>query len=125
MSDWKDDYNLLGLGGLTSLVTNVKVSLWGNEVLIECVYNPEERLPYVLAFKDCRDIRWTVHDEEEVGELEAEFFGIYLGESAHRKPTVLTTDIFELSILYGSFRIHKEENLNPPMADLETKVLVS
>ncbi len=62
----------------------------GNEVLIECVYNPEERLPYVLAFKDCRDIRWTVHDEEEVGELEAEFFGIYLGESAHRKLAVLT-----------------------------------
>ncbi|MCY7381305.1 MAG: hypothetical protein LH628_01720 [Microcoleus sp. CAN_BIN18] len=90
MSDWKDDYNLLGLGRLTSLVTNVKVSLWGNEVLIECVYNPEERLPYVLAFKDCRDIRWTVHDEEEVGELEAEFFGIYLGESAHRKLAVLT-----------------------------------
>jgi hypothetical protein len=43
MSDWKDDYNLLGLGGLTSLVTNIKVALWGNEVLIECVYNPEER----------------------------------------------------------------------------------
>ena len=125
MSDWKDDYNLLGLGGLTSLVTNIKVSLWGNEVLIECVYNPEERFPYVLAFKDCRDIRWTVHDEEEVGELEAEFLGICLGQSAHRKPAVLTTDIFEVSILYGSFSIHKEENLNPQMADLETEVLVS
>ena len=125
MSDWKDDYNLLGLGGLTSLVTTIKVSLWGNEVLIECVYNPEERFPYVLAFKDCRDIRWTVHDEEEVGELEAEFLGICLGQSAHRKPAVLTTDIFEVSILYGSFSIHKEENLNPQMADLETEVLVS
>ncbi|PSB43757.1 hypothetical protein C7B67_23440, partial [filamentous cyanobacterium Phorm 6] len=63
--------------------------------------------------------------EEEVGELEAEFFGIYLGESAHRKPAVLTTDIFEILILYGSFRIHKEESLNSEMADLETKVLVS
>ncbi len=125
MSDWKDDYNLLGLGGLTSLVTNVKVSLWGNEVLIECVYNPEERLPYVLAFKDCRDIMWTVHHEEEVGELEAEFLGISLGESAHRKPAVITTDIFEISILYGSFSIHKEENLTPEIADLETEVLVS
>jgi Ca2+/Na+ antiporter len=125
MSDWKDDYNLLGLGGLTSLVTNIKV-----------------------------------HTEEEVGELEAEFFGICLGESSHRKPAVLTADIFEVSILYGSFsihiksvsigiinlsllflcvlcafavksfrcnrkRYHKEENLNPQMADLETKVLVS
>ncbi len=125
MSDWKDDYNLLGFGGLTSLVTSVKVSLWGSEVLIECVYNPEERLPYTLAFKDCREIGWTVHDEEEVGELEAEFFGICLGESSHRKPAVLTTDIFEISILYGSFSIHKGENLNLEITDLETKVLVS
>ncbi len=109
---------MLGLGGLTSLVTNVKVSLWGNEVLIECVYNPEERLPYVLAFKDCRDIIWTVHHEEEVGEQEAEFLGISLGESAHRKPAVITTDIFEISILYDSFRIHKEENLNPEIAQI-------
>lgn len=125
MNDWKDDYNLLGLGGLTSLITNVKVSLWGNEVLIECVYSPEQRLPYLLEFKDCRDIRWTVHDEEEVNELEAEFFGISFGEPEHHKPAVITTDIFEISILYGSFSIHKEENINSPIADLETEVLAS
>ncbi|MCU0542884.1 MAG: hypothetical protein MUE44_11915 [Oscillatoriaceae cyanobacterium Prado104] len=125
MSDWKDDYNLLGLGGLTSLITNVKVSAWGNEVAIECVYNPEERLPYVLSFKDCREIGWTVHDEEEVGEIEAEFFGISLGEPEHRKPAVITTDIFEISILYGSFSIHKEEQVNFEKADLATEVLVS
>ena len=125
MNDWKDDYKLLGLGGFTSLITNVKVSSWGNEVSIECVYNPEERLPYVLAFKDCRDIGWTVHDEEEVGELEAEFFGISLGEPEHRKPAVITTDIFEISILYGSFSIYKEENQNSEIADLKTEVFVS
>jgi len=124
MSDWKDDYNLLGLGDFTSLITNVKVSLWGNEVLIECVYNPEERLPYRLAFKDCRDISWTVHDEEEVGELEAEFFGISLGEPKHRKPAVITTDICEISILYGSFSIHKGKRLNSEIAEanLETRL---
>ncbi|WP_242723101.1 hypothetical protein [Microcoleus vaginatus] len=114
---------MLGLGGFTSLITKVNVSLWGSEVLIECVYNPEERLPYMLTFKDCRDISWTVHDEEAVGEPEAEFFGITLGESEHRKPAVITTDIFEISILYGSFRIHKGKNLNSE--NLETEVLVS
>ena len=125
MSDWKDDYNLLGLGGFTSLITNVNVSLWGNELLIECVYNPEERLPYLLAFKDCRQISWTVHDEDEVGEPEAGFFGITLGEPKHRKPAVITIDIFEISILYGGLRIHKGENLNSEIADVETQVLVS
>ena len=84
-------------------------------------------MPYILAFKDCRDISWTVHDEEAVGELEAEFFGISLGDAEHRKPAVITTDIFEISILYGSFSIHKGENLNAEVAevDLETEVLVS
>lgn len=125
MTNFRDDYNLLGLGSLTSLITNVNVSLWGNEVLIECVYSPEQRLPYLLEFKDCRDIRWTVHDEEEVNELEAEFFGISLGEPEHHKPAVITTDIFEISILYGSFRIQKKENLNSPITDLETEVLGS
>ena len=126
MSDWKDDYNLLGLGGFTSLITKVNVSLWGNEVLIECVYNPEERLPYILAFKDCRDISWTVHDEEAVGELEAEFFGISLGDAEHRKPAVITTDIFEISILYGSFSIQKGENLNAEyVADSTARKLIA
>lgn len=125
MTEWQDDYNLLGLGGLTSLITNVKVSAWGNEVSIECVYNPEERLPYVLEFKDCRAIGWTVHDEEEVGESEAEFFGISLGEPEHSKPAVITTDIFEISILYGSFSLHKGEKLTFETADLEAEVLVS
>lgn len=125
MSDWNDDYNLLGLGGLTSLITKVNVSSWGNEVLIECVYNPEERLPYILAFKDCRDITWTVHDEEAVGELEAEFFGISLGDAEHRKPAVITTDIFEISILYGSFSIQKGENLNAEyVADSTARKLI-
>ena len=107
MTEWKDDYHLLGLGGLTSLITNVTVSNWGNTVLIQCLYNGLEKVPYALEFKDCRDIRWTVHDEEEVGEAEADIFGITLGEGGHRKPAVIHTDIFEISILYGSFRIQK------------------
>lgn len=116
MTEWKDDYHLLGLGGLTSLVTNVKVSLWGNEVLIECVYNPEERLPYVLVFKDCHNISWNVYHPEDVKEPEAEFYGISLGESSHRKSAILTTDIFEISILYGSFSIPKTALCNKEVA---------
>ena len=103
-----DDYDLLRLGGLTSLVTGVKVALWGNQVSLECVYDPTgNRLPYVLIFQDCCDTRWTVHDDEEVHELEADLIGISLGEEAHRKPAVIHTDIFEISILYGSFKLQK------------------
>ncbi|MEH2275434.1 MAG: hypothetical protein V7K40_11750 [Nostoc sp.] len=103
-----DDYHLLKLGGLTSLITSVNVFLWGNEVSVECVYEPtEDRLPYVLVFQDCHDIRWSVHDSEEVHELEADLIGFSIGAESHKKAAVITTDIFELSIIYGSFVIQK------------------
>jgi hypothetical protein len=119
-----DDYELLNIGGLTSLVTNVNVSLWGNEVVLECIYDPTgDRSPYSLVFQDCRFITWEVHDEEEIQEPEADLIGIHLGEDAHRKAALIHTDIFEISILYGSFSVRKGENFNPGTADLETGVL--
>lgn len=119
-----DDYELLNVGGLTSLVTNVNVSLWGNEVVLECIYDPTgDRTPYSLVFQDCRFITWEVHDEEEVKEPEADLIGIHLGEDAHRKAALIHTDIFEISILYGSFSVCKRENFHAATAELKTEIL--
>lgn len=108
MTNWNDDYPLLNLGGLTSLIKTVNVSLWGNEITFECLYNPENPIPYQMVFKDCQEIQWTVHDLELVNELQADLFGISLGENHHRKSAVITTDIFEISILYDQFILNKE-----------------
>jgi len=117
-----DDYQLLNLGGLTSLVTNVTMSLWGHDVAIECLYDPTgDRLPYILNFQDCREIRWEIHDPEEVHETFAELIGIHLGEGDRQKPALIHTDIFEISLLYGTFnleRIPSSQNI------LQTKPLV-
>ncbi len=84
------------------------VSLWGNKVSFECVYDPTgNRLPYVLIFQDCRDLRWEVYHPEDVHDLEADLIGISLGEDAHRRSAVIYTDMFEISILYESFRLQK------------------
>ena len=121
-----DDYNLLNLGELTSLVTNVNVSLWGNEIVFECIYDPtRDRLPYTIVFHDCRDISWEVFHPEDVQDPEADLIGIHLGENAHRKAALIHTDIFEISILYGSFSIHKEQDLNSEITELDTEVLMS
>ncbi|WP_373538027.1 hypothetical protein [Microcoleus sp.] len=121
-----DDYNLLNLGGLTSLVTNVNVSLWGNEILFQCIYDPTgDRLPYTIVFHDCRDVSWEVFHPEDVQDREADLIGIHLGEDDHRQAALIHTDIFAISILYGSFSIHKGEDLNLEITDLETKILVS
>lgn len=107
MSNWKDDYELLGVGKFTSLITNIDVCLWGNKVKIECAYNPLNRSHYVMIFKDCREIKWDIYHPEDAREDEADLIGISLGEDEHRKPAVIHTDIFEISILYGSFSVHK------------------
>lgn len=45
------DYLTLGLGSLTSIVTEVDVSAWGHRVTLSCQYNPgsEDRL-YTITF---------------------------------------------------------------------------
>jgi hypothetical protein len=46
-----DDYVLLGLGELTSLITAITISGWGSQVLLECIYDPTGgRLPYIPLF---------------------------------------------------------------------------
>ena len=66
-----------------------------------------EKLAFVLVFQDCHDIRLSVHDSEEVHELEADLIGFSIGAESHKKAAVITTDIFELSIIYGSFVLQK------------------
>ncbi|OCQ97500.1 hypothetical protein BCD67_24620 [Oscillatoriales cyanobacterium USR001] len=108
-----DDYKKLNLGGLTSLVTNVKMSCWGNELFFECVYDPTgDRLSYTLVFHDCHNIIWNVYHPEDSKELEADLIGIHLGEHEHQRPAIIHTDIFEISILYGSFSVEKSSVFN-------------
>ena len=121
-----DDYELLNLGGLTSLITNINVSLWGNQIVFECIYDPTgHRSPYSIVFQDCRDISWEVFHPEDVKDPEADLIGFHLGEDAHRTAALIHTDIFEVSILYGSFSIQKGEDFNSSTSDLETEILAS
>ncbi|MBF2005504.1 MAG: hypothetical protein IGS49_08560 [Chlorogloeopsis fritschii C42_A2020_084] len=102
------DYALLALGEATSLVTDVMFTKWGSEVVISCLYNPQESSkPYKLIFKDCNEVRWQVIDAEDVQESTADLIGFSIGAESHKKPAVITTDIFEISIIYGSFVLQK------------------
>ena len=101
------DYHLLGLGDFTSVVTEVQVRLWGSEVSIQCLYDPATCQPYSLLFTDCREIRWNVHDSGAIRDSEANLIGFLLGQEDHQQPAVITTDIFEIFILYGRFEIKR------------------
>ncbi len=97
------DYHLLGLGPSHSAVTEVSVKLWGNTLVISCLYEPfGDRQPYQLVFTDTRELVWNVHDTDCLEQGSSDLIGFILGEGKHRKPALLTTDIFELQVLYDS-----------------------
>lgn len=105
-----DDYKLLGLGELTSLITDVEISHWGTEVMLKCVYAPRgERLPYQLTFHNCQEIQWNVHDLESTSDLEADLIGLCLGKESYQQPAVIHTDIFELAIFYDNYSLEQVE----------------
>ena len=87
------------------MVTGVVVTKWGAEVTFSFLYALQQ--PYQLVFHDCRELQWDVHSAEDVDEEIANLIGIALGEKGHVKAAVVTTDIFELSILYGSWEVQK------------------
>ncbi len=103
-----DDFNRLGLGSFTCLITKITISSWGKDVLIDCTYHPDERLPFRLVFLNCREIKWLVDNPENSHELEADIIDFQSGESAHRQPAFFYTDIFQLWILYEHLRLDKD-----------------
>lgn len=100
------DYRLLGIGDATSLITNIAFTRWGSEVIISCNYDPLGRArAYVLIFKLCTEVIFRSQNIEKLDETAAELIGLVAGEANYLAPAVITTDIFELSILYGSFEL--------------------
>ncbi|MHC5729762.1 MAG: hypothetical protein ACYT04_45145 [Nostoc sp.] len=102
-----DDFALLGLRDSTSLITNVQFVLQRKEVLIDCVYDPDDRLPYRFVFYDCREIKWNLLFPDDTCDTEADIFDFLLGKENHSKPALFHTDIFDITILYASFKLEK------------------
>lgn len=102
-----DSFSLLGFGNFTSLITKIEIISWGKKVIINCVYDPDDRLPYQFIFHDCREIKWNLIFPEEVDQLEADIIDFILGREAYEHPALFHTDIFQLTILYGHLELQK------------------
>ena len=87
-----------------SLVTSLHVGRWGNELVVEGFDDPLTRRQVRLVFRDCREIRWSNY-EVAPSEIEADVVGLCVGQSNYREPALITTDLFELSVLYGSCEV--------------------
>lgn len=104
------DYALLNLGKAASVVTNVQVTKWGSNVVVSCLYDPlGSSQPYQLIFRECSEVRWQMIELENVQESTADLIGFSIGTEAYQEAAVLTTDVFELSIIYSDFVFQKLE----------------
>jgi hypothetical protein len=101
------DYQALGLGEAASVVTAVTVDKDQHTFMISCLYDPQDvQMPYTLCFKQCEHIAWQIFNAlRDLQQLDAELIGIWLGPSGAQQWAVLTTDVFELSFVYGSFSL--------------------
>jgi hypothetical protein len=95
---YTEDYHKLGIGGITSLITDVRFSHWGSVVCLECVYDPHgTKLPYRIIFRGCCQVEWNVWDSLNLLDAEADLIGIHLGVADYQEPALIhTDDIFEL-----------------------------
>jgi hypothetical protein len=101
-----------------SLITDVRVVEWGRQVIVEALDDPLTRNRLFLVFRDCRDLHWSLHGDESVAETEADVIGFCTGKGRHREPAVLTTDLFELAIHYGSLEVRTPLTTSEPVESL-------
>lgn len=102
-----------------SIVSDVHIMKWGSEVQVECLDDPVTRQLYVLVFKNCVEVRWSVHEPHDVHDTEDNLIGVLLGKGNYQEPALITGGIFELSVLYESFELQKYDKKQPVLSYLE------
>ena len=101
-------YSLLNLqvGNLT--VTDVRLSHWGSEIAVSCIYQyPPEEKTFRLIFKDCRGIEWNVIKGDIAEGEQAQLMTHDLGEGRHQRTARIATTLIELIISYGELVVEK------------------
>lgn len=92
-----------------SLVTDIRVRNWASELVLVCLDDPLTRRAYELVFANCRDLRWSSDETESISAeaTEADIIGFRPGQASYVEPAILTTDLFELSILYDRLEVRE------------------
>jgi hypothetical protein len=91
-------YQLLGVPPAGLLITDARVTLWGKELSLDCVYNPDEPKHFRLTFQSCQEIHWQIFDQDVHGADEVDVIGIHIGQEAYRESATIHTDIFEINV---------------------------
>ncbi len=110
MQDRNEIFELLEVEPGRMVVTNIQITTWGCDVVIECRYEGEgpRKGPFQLLFEDCHSIQWDVHTKADDQDKISEIAAVFLGQDDYTESAIVYTDIFELTVLYGRFTIVKD-----------------
>lgn len=77
---------------------------WGRVLVLE---GTAGRLPFVLRYDDCRELRWRVYAHEQAGGAipETAVVSFITGRDQQRSPAQILTMHFGLSLWYGSLTV--------------------
>ncbi len=92
------------------LITGIEYKRWNRDLVFNAIYDDSrEDTVFHVIFKDCQYINWfAMGDEVDAHHAAVDVIGMEIGEGAHRKPAMITTDLFEVSITYGELVIEKD-----------------
>jgi hypothetical protein len=97
-----------------ALVANVQLRRWGEEIVVEGYDDPPRRHRIEIVFGKCREFRWSVYAGDASQDDVADVIGFAPGGAEDRDPAILTTDLFELSVLYGSSEVRQPASMAEP-----------
>jgi hypothetical protein len=102
-------YSLLNLPTGSLAITDVRLTRWGSDIVISCIYRyPPEEKTFRIVFKDCRGIEWNVIKDRIAEGDEAQMLTHDLGEGKHQHTARIATTLVELIITYGELSIEKD-----------------
>ena len=87
-----------------SLITRVEVGQWGRELAFDGFDDPFARRRTTLRSSVCRDLHWSNYGDAAT-ETEADVIGLCLGQANYLEAAIITTDLFELTIHYGTLTV--------------------
>lgn len=112
-SEREEIYELLGVAPGRLAIAGVQITAWGRDLILECTYGEGEdgaagRQPFQLLLEGCQSIQWDALGYADEQDAEALVVGMFLGEEGHGAAAIIATDVFELSVLYGTLTLVKE-----------------
>lgn len=85
-------------------ISGFQLSNWGNNLILTGEYIGEPAIPFQIRLEDCRELQWRVY-AHAAAQPSAALVNLRLGTDQHRKPLVMLTDAFGLTVLYGQITL--------------------